>query len=114
VLELRDERITPLSFASKDVGLPLGTPRDMAGFPSNQRDKEADLLRRILHNQVPGGACNWVLMNAALILYAAGKGATWASCLPLARRALEEGAAAKKLEELTQEPVAIGVTGRIH
>jgi len=114
VLELRDERITPLSFASKDVGLPLGTPRDMAGFPSNQRDKEADLLRRILHNQVPGGSCNWVLMNAALILYAAGKGATWASCLPLARRALEEGAAAKKLEELTQEPVAIGVTGRIH
>lgn len=51
-------------------------------------------------------------MNAALILYAAGKGATWASCLPLARRALEE-AAAKKLEELTQEPVGIGVTGRI-
>ena len=49
-------------------------------FPSNQRDKEADLLRRILHNQVPGGPCNWVLMNAALILYAAGKGATWVSC----------------------------------
>ena len=81
-------------------------------FPSNQREKEADLLRRILHNQVPGGPCNWVLMNAALILYAAGKGATWASCVPLARRALEEGAAARKLEELTQEPVGIGVTGR--
>jgi len=114
VLELRDEKITPLSFASKDVGLPLGMQRDMAGFPSNQRDKEADLLRRILHNQVHGGPCNWVLMNAALILYAAGKGTTWASCLPLARRALEEGVAARKLEELTQEPVGIGVTGRIH
>ena len=114
VLELRDERITPLSFAAKDVGLPLGTPRDMAGFPSNQRDKEADLLRRILHNQVQGGPLNWVLMNAALILYAAGKGATWASCVPLAQRALEEGAAARKLEELTQEPVGTGVTGRTH
>ena len=55
VLELRDERITPLSFASKDVGLPLGTPRDMAGFPSDQRDKEAELLKRIIHHQVPGG-----------------------------------------------------------
>ncbi len=114
VLELRDERITPLSFASKDVGLPLGTPRDMAGFPSDQRDKEADLLRRILHNQMPGGSCNWVLMNAALILYAAGKEATWAACVPLARRALEEGAAARKLEELTQEPVGANVIGRTH
>ena len=114
VLELRDEKITPLSFASKDVGLPLGMQRDMAGFPSNQREKEADLLRRILHNHVQGGPYNWVLMNAALILYAAGKGTTWASCIPLARRALEEGAAARKLEELTQEPVGIGVTGRIH
>jgi anthranilate phosphoribosyltransferase len=114
VLELRDDRIMPLSFASKDVEMPLGTQRDMAGFPSNQRGKEAELLRRILHNQIQGGPCNWVLINAALILYAAGKGATWASCVPLARRALEEGAAARKLEELAQEPVGMGVTGRTH
>jgi anthranilate phosphoribosyltransferase len=114
VLELRDERITPLSFAPKDTGLPLGALRDMAGFPSNQRDKEAELLRRILHNQVQGGPCHWVLMNAALILYAAGRGTTWASCVPLARRALEGGAAARKLEELTQEPVGVGITGQIH
>jgi len=113
-LELRDDRITPLSFASKDVEMPLGTQRDMAGFPSNQRDKEAELLRRILHNQIQGGPCNWVLINAALILYAAGKGTTWASCVPLARRALEEGAAARKLEELVQEPVGMSVTDRAH
>jgi anthranilate phosphoribosyltransferase len=113
-LELRDERIAPLTFASRDVGLPPGVSRDMAGFPSNQRDKEADLLRRILNNQLQGGPCNWVLMNAALILYAAGKGATWASCIPLARRALEEGAAARKLEELTQETVGSGATGRTY
>jgi anthranilate phosphoribosyltransferase len=114
VLELRDDRITPLSFASKDVEIPLGTQRDMAGFPSNQRDKEADLLRRILHNQIQGGPCNWVLINAALILYAAGKGLTWASCVSLARRTLEGGAAARKLEELVQEPVGTGVTGQLH
>jgi len=114
VLELRDDRIMPLSFAPKDVEMPLGTQRDMAGFPSNQRDREADLLRHILHNQLQGGPCNWVLINAALILYAAGKGATWASCVPLVRRALEKGAAARKLEELAQEPVGMGVTGRAH
>jgi anthranilate phosphoribosyltransferase len=113
-LELRDDRITPLSFASKDVEMPLGTQRDMAGFPSNQRDKEAELLRRILHNQIQGGPCNWVLINAALILYSSGKGTTWASCVPLARRALEEGAAARKLEELAQEPVGMSVTDRAH
>jgi anthranilate phosphoribosyltransferase len=105
VLELRDEQIMPFSFSPKDVGFPIGMQRDMAGFPSNQREREADLLRRILHNQMQGGPYNWVLMNAAVILYAAGRGATWASCVPLARRALEEGAAARKLEDLAQEPV---------
>src|ERR1700704_4731694 len=44
VLGLRDEQITPLSFTSKDIGLPLGTRRDMAGFPSHKTDKEADLI----------------------------------------------------------------------
>ncbi|HSF67061.1 MAG TPA: anthranilate phosphoribosyltransferase [Nitrospiraceae bacterium] len=106
VLELRDDQIMPFSFSPKDIGLAMGTQRDMAGFPSNQQDKEADLLRRILNNQLQGGPCNWILMNAALILYAAGRGVTLASCVPLARRALEGGAAARKLEELVQEPVA--------
>lgn len=111
VLELRDERIAPLSFAPKDVGFALGASREMAGFPPDQRDKEAELLKRILHNQLQGGARDWVLLNAALLLYAAGKAPSVAACVPAARRALEEGAAAKKLEELTHEPVASGTTG---
>jgi len=108
VLELRDERITPLAVAPKDVGLPLGQSREMAGFPPDQREKEADLLRRILHNQVQGGQRDWVLLNAALLLYAAGKGPSVAACLPAARRAIDEGAAAKKLEELILAPAAAG------
>ncbi len=108
VLELRDERITPLTLAPKDVGLALGVSREMAGFPSEQRGKEAELLRRILHNQIQGGQRDWVLLNAALLLYAAGKGPSLADCVPLARRAIDEGAAAKKLEELSQAPVAAG------
>jgi len=108
VLELRDERIVPLSIAPKDVGLALGASREMAGFPPEQRDKEAELLKRILHNQLQGGARDWVLLNAALLLYAAGKGSSIAACIPLARRAIDEGAAARKLEELSQEPVTSG------
>lgn len=113
VLELRDERITPLTLAPKDAGLSLGVSREMAGFPPEQRDREADLLRRILHNQVPGGQRDWVLLNAALLLYAAGKGPSLATCLPKAQRAIETGAAAKKLEELSQAP-ALSSGGRVY
>jgi anthranilate phosphoribosyltransferase len=108
VLELRDERIAPLTLAPKDAGLAMGTSREMAGFPPEQREKEADLLRRILHNQIQGGQRDWVLLNAALLLYAAGNGPSLADCMPLARRAIENGAAARKLEALSQTPVAAG------
>jgi anthranilate phosphoribosyltransferase len=108
VLELRDERITPLTLAPKDGGVALGTSREMAGFPPEQREKEADLLRRILHNQVAGGQRDWVLLNAGLLLYAGGRGTSLAECTSMARRALEDGAAAKKLETLARAPVAAG------
>lgn len=105
VLELRDERITPLGVSPKDFGMGFGTSREMAGFPPDQRDKEADLLRRILQNQVQGGQKEWVLMNAAMLLYAAGKGASLTACFPIARAAIDGGATARKLDELVQEPI---------
>ena len=106
VLELRDERITPLGVAPKDFGVAFVPSREMAGFPSNQREKEADLLRRILQNRVQGGAKDWVLMNAAMLLYAAGKGASLSACFPAARAAIEGGAAVRKLDDLARQPVA--------
>ncbi|MDF0667575.1 MAG: anthranilate phosphoribosyltransferase [Nitrospira sp.] len=107
VLELRDDRITPLGVAPKDFGLAFVPSGEMAGFPPNQREKEADLLRRILQNQVQGGPRNWVLMNAAMLLYAAGKGASLSTCFPVVRAALDGGAAARKLDELVRQPVAV-------
>jgi anthranilate phosphoribosyltransferase len=108
VLELRDERITPLGIAPKDFGLGFGSSREMAGFPAEHREKEADLLRRILQNQVQGGPRDWVLMNAAMLLYASGKGASLPACYPAVRAAIEGGAAAHKLDELAREPVFAG------
>jgi anthranilate phosphoribosyltransferase len=108
VLELQDERITPLTLAPKDVGLTLGTSRDMAGCPPDHPENEVELLRRILQNQVQGGPRDWVLLNAATLLYAAGKGTSMGACVPLARRTLEDGAAARKLDELVQEPTTVG------
>jgi anthranilate phosphoribosyltransferase len=107
VLEIRDERITPLGVATKDFGFAFAPSREMAGFPPDQREREADLIRRILRNQVSGGPRDWVLMNAALLLYAAGKGASLSACFPAARAALEGGAATRKLEELVRQPVAV-------
>lgn len=104
VLELRNERITPLGVGAKDFGLAFGSSRDMAGFPPAQREKEADLLRRILQHQVQGGPKEWVLMNAAMLLYAAGKGDSLASCYPMAKAAVEGGVAARKLAELATAP----------
>jgi len=106
VLELRDERITPLGVAPKDFGLAFVPSREMAGFPPDQRDREADLIRRILRNQVPGGPRDWVLMNAAMLLYAAGRGVSLSACFPAARAALDGGAAGRKLDELVRQPVA--------
>ena len=48
LLELRNEHITPLGVAPKDFGLAFGSSREMAGFPREQRNREASLLRRIL------------------------------------------------------------------
>ena len=79
----------------------------MAGFPPGQADKEADLLKKILVNQVRGGQRDWVLLNAALLLYAADKATSFADGAKLAQQALDSGAAAKKLSELaTGVPVA--------
>lgn len=100
VLELRDERIFPLTLQPRDVGLPIGSFRDMAGFPPAHVDQEATLLRRILQNQVRGGPRDWVVLNAAMLLYAAGKAASISAAVPLAQQALDSGAAARKLAEL--------------
>lgn len=106
-LELRGERITPMTLHPKDAGLPSGTHQPMAGFPPGQADREADLLKKILANQVRGGQRDWVLLNAAMLLYASGKAASFAAGAKLAQQVLDSGDAAKKLAELaTEVPVS--------
>ena len=52
-----------------------------------------------------------MLINAAMLLYAAGKGTSLTACLSMARAAIEGGAAARKLDELVQEPIAAAWVG---
>ncbi len=65
-------------------------------------DGEAALITKILGNAVKGAKRDWVLMNAAMILYSGGKAPSIRTALPIAQEALTSGAAKRKLAELGQ------------
>ncbi|HEX2055311.1 MAG TPA: hypothetical protein VHF07_02385 [Nitrospiraceae bacterium] len=106
LLELREERITPTTFHPKDAGFAPGSFREMAGVPSEQPAKEVELITRLVKHEIQGGPKDWMLLNAAMLLYAAGKGQSIAACVPLAKQALESGAAARKLAALSASGAA--------
>lgn len=100
LLDMKDERIMPLSLQPRDIGLSMGSFRDMAGFPPGHIEQEAALLRNILNNEVRNVQRAWVVQNAAMILYAAGMTPSISAAVPMALHTLESGAAAAKLNEL--------------
>ncbi len=106
VLELREERVIPLQLQPKDVGMTMGPFSAMAACPP---DQEAGLLKRILQGQVQGGQRDWVILNAAMLLYAAGKSVSISAGVSLAKQAIDSGAAAQKLGELVvrREPAHV-------
>ena len=101
VLELRDERVVRLNLQAKDVGMAPAAVRETAGFSRANLDHEAVLLKKILGNEVGGGPRGWVVLNAAVLLYAAGKASSISAAVPAAVHALDSGAARRKLDELT-------------
>jgi anthranilate phosphoribosyltransferase len=92
----------PLTLQPRDIGLPIGSFREMAAFPPGQTDQEATLLRRILTNEIRGVQRDWVVQNAALLLYAAGTTPSISAAVPIAQQMIDSGAAATKLAELTK------------
>ncbi len=113
--ELRDNRVTPITLKPADVRLPMGSFQHMAmdseflrqgsgQAPNDVPVREADTIHRVLDNQGSGQARDrfrdWVVYNAAMFLYAAGRAHSIAEGVPLAQRSLESGAAAQKLADL--------------
>jgi anthranilate phosphoribosyltransferase len=96
-IELRDDRITPFTLQPKDFGMMFERIEDLA---SPGVDGEAGLIAKILRNEVKGYQRDWVLMNAAMILYAGSKAPSLRAALPIAQETLASGAAKKKLGEL--------------
>lgn len=102
ILDVKDERIMPLSLQPRDIGLAPGSFRDMAGFSPAHADQEAALLTKLLNNEVRSMQREWVVQNAAMILYAAGMAPSISAGVPMAQHILETGAAAAKLSELAK------------
>ena len=113
--ELRGNRVTPFTLKPADVRLPLGSFQHMAMDSRSPNDipaHEADMIKRVLHNQVRDRFRDWVVYNAAMFLYAAGRAHSIAEGVPLAQRSLESGAAAQKLADLASPPVTLGGSGQ--
>jgi anthranilate phosphoribosyltransferase len=60
------------------------------------------LLRRILTNEIRGPHRDWVVQNAALLLYAAGVTPSISAAVPIAQQIIDSGASATKLAELAK------------
>lgn len=98
-MELRDDRITRMTLQPKDFGMTFERVHELA---SPGLDGEAALIRKILSNDLRGGRQDWVVMNAAAILYVGGKAPSIRAAVPLAKQTLQSGAAMKKLLEAAQ------------
>lgn len=103
--ELRGGHVTPLTFRPQDIGMRFGSYQTMSAEAfSGERpraEQEATLVTKILRNQIRGDHRAWVLLNAALLIYAAGKAPSLMGALPLANQALDSGAALNTLRALT-------------
>ena len=128
--ELRDNRVTRLSLKPEDVRLSTGSFQHMAvasqpthgsehASPQDIPAHEADMIKRVLNNETLRGSGqkrdpyrDWVVYNAAMFLYAAGKAHSIAEGVPLAQKSLESGAAAQKLADMASPPAPLGDSGQ--
>jgi anthranilate phosphoribosyltransferase len=99
-IELRDDRITPLAIHPKDAGMQMG--RLDVPVPKDPPE-EAALLTKLLGNELQGAGEAWIIMNAAAILYMAGKASSIRAAVPLAMETLKSGAAKNKLAALADK-----------
>ncbi|GJL54556.1 MAG: anthranilate phosphoribosyltransferase [Nitrospirales bacterium] len=107
--ELRNDHITRLMIRPQDIGLSFGAFQAMghSSLPHIQHtsiaQQEAALIRQLLQNPTQGDYRAWVILNAALLLYAAGKASSLVQATPLAEHTLDSGMALKKLQALTTQ-----------
>ena len=72
------------------------------GPGSGSPQHEAQLLTQVIVDRQKGDRRNWVIMNAALLMYAAGLASSLAQATPLAQEALDSGKAGAFFTALVQ------------
>lgn len=131
-LKPEDVRLSPASFQHMAVA-PQALRQDSGQAPQGSEQAsskeipvlEVEMIHRILNNQPLRGSGqtlrqgsgqaqfrDWVIYNAAMFLYAGGQAPSIAEGVPLAKKALDSGAAAKKLAALASSRAPLGDSGQ--
>ena len=96
ISELRQGKVHTYTVQPQDFGVPCDSPETLRG---GNAQYNAELTLRLLRGeQMPQRSI--VLLNAAAAIAAGTEERSIADCLPLARQALDSGAALHKLEKL--------------
>jgi anthranilate phosphoribosyltransferase len=104
--ELRRGHISSLIFRPNDAGFRFGPFQTMSsamnGPGSGNPAHEAHVITQLLSGRQRGDQRAWVIVNAALLLYAAGLAPSLAQATPLAQDTLDSGKAGTFLTTLSQ------------
>jgi anthranilate phosphoribosyltransferase len=104
--ELRSGHISSLVFRPDDSGFRSGPFQAMSstinGPGTGSPEHEAQLITQLLVGLQKGDRRAWVIMNAALLMYAAGLASSLAQATPLAQETLDSGKAGAFFTALVQ------------
>lgn len=93
--EIRDGKLYDLTINPEDYGFTLCAPEELVGGSPEENKKIAE---NILSGKEKGAKRDVVLLNSGVCMYIAGRTATIAEGIELARALLAEGKAQKQLE----------------
>ncbi len=99
VVEITDGVLDSYYIAPEDFGFDRCPMTELVG---GNAEVNARITREILDGTEKGAKRDVVLLNSALAFYLAGKGETIQACVPLARTAIDSGAALNKLERFVK------------
>lgn len=90
--------VITFDFYPEDIGLPRGAARDVA-YPGSHL-KNTQRVAKVLSGKDQSACSDLILLNAASILYIADKVADLKDGYELAKQAIDDGSAVKKLKQL--------------
>jgi len=110
--ELRSGHISPLLFRPEDAGFRSGPFQAMSTktgtlettASSARLEHEAQIIIQLLENRLRGDQRAWLILNASLLIYAAGLAPSLAKATPLAHDMLDSGKAGVFFQNLVNTP----------